>query len=373
MHWVENKGSTARINLVIDCEANDWLKEQLQIVAKPDMIKAALTKDHLVESSNLSMGGVFHLYRLWQKIQLKIQQQIPSSAYAGEWLLDTAVLDLCGIGLEPGMQALHQYADAVDALQWIQNRRLTKTEITQINQQLQRVAKGASAVKSPAQLLSDDQLEFWRTQGYLVIPGVLSKEQCQQSCDVIWQYLQADPAQPKSWYQSTDKMQKIMLQLFRHPALDANRQQPLIRQVYEQLWQRTDLVMSTDRVSFNPPETQSWCFPGPDLHWDVELIAPVPFATQGLVYLTDTTEQQGAFCCVPGFHLKIDDWIDSQNKNAIELQQQDWANWPVKAIAAKAGDLIIWHQALPHGASRNTANSPRIVQYINMYQATSDA
>jgi ectoine hydroxylase-related dioxygenase (phytanoyl-CoA dioxygenase family) len=137
--------------------------------------------------------------------------------------------------------------------------------------------------------------------------------------------------------------------------------------VYEQLWQRTDLVMTTDRVSFNPPETKSWRFPGPDLHWDVELIAPVSFATQGLVYLTDTTEQQGAFCCVPGFHLKIDHWINSQNKGPIELQQQNWADWPVKAIAAKAGDLIIWHQALPHGASRNTAEWPRMVHYINMY------
>ncbi len=28
-HWVENKGALARINLVIDCEANDWLKEQV--------------------------------------------------------------------------------------------------------------------------------------------------------------------------------------------------------------------------------------------------------------------------------------------------------------------------------------------------------
>jgi hypothetical protein len=25
----------------------------------------------------------------------------------------------------------------------------------------------------------------------------------------------------------------------------------------------------------------------------------------------------------------------------MQLQQQNWADWPVKAIAAKAGDLII--------------------------------
>jgi hypothetical protein len=372
-HWVENNGADARINVVIDCEVNDWLVKQFQVEKQCGQVKTATSSEELVESSDLSLGGIFHLYRLWQKIQLKIRQQIPSSAYAGEWLLDTAVLDLCGIGLEPGMRALHQLADAADIELWIQNRGFTNPETTQINQQLQRIANGASAIEPPARLLSDEQMEFWYSQGYLVIPGVLSAEQCQQSCDVIWQYLQANPAQPQSWYQSEVKMQKIMLQLFRHPVLDANREQPLIRQIFQQLWQRTDLVMTTDRVSFNPPETNHWSFPGPDMHWDVELSAPVPFATQGLIYLTDTREQQGAFCCVPGFHLKIDDWITAQNKSPTELQQQDWTNWPVKAIAAKAGDLIIWHQALPHGASRNIFHLPRMVQYINMYPACSDA
>jgi aspartyl/asparaginyl beta-hydroxylase (cupin superfamily) len=27
VHWVENKGQNARINLVIDCEVNTWLRE----------------------------------------------------------------------------------------------------------------------------------------------------------------------------------------------------------------------------------------------------------------------------------------------------------------------------------------------------------
>lgn len=373
IHWVENKGANARINLVIDCEANDWLTDRVQNISEPALLKAALSAEHLAESSDLSLGGIFHFYRLWQKVQLKIRQQLPSSAYAGEWQLDTAVLDLCGIGLEPGMQALHQCAKAEDVQQWIQSVELVRTEVTQINRELQRIAHAVSVGPPPVQVLSEKQLQFWLTHGYLVIPAVLSKEQCQLSCEVIWQYLQASPEQPQSWYQSTAKMQKIMLQLFRHPVLDANRQVPLIRQVFEQLWNRTDLVMTTDRVSFNPPETVYWSFPGPDMHWDAELIAPVPFATQGLIYLTDTTEQQGAFCCVPGFHLKIDNWINGQNKSPIELQQQNWADWPVKAIAAQAGDLIVWHQALPHGASRNTTNKPRMVQYINMYQVATDA
>ena len=35
-------------------------------------------------------------------------------------------------------------------------------------------------------------------------------------------------------------------------------------------------------------------------------------------------------------------------------------------IAGRAGDLIIWHQALPHGSRPNRASRPRLVQYINM-------
>jgi ectoine hydroxylase-related dioxygenase (phytanoyl-CoA dioxygenase family) len=38
-----------------------------------------------------------------------------------------------------------------------------------------------------------------------------------------------------------------------------------------------------------------------------------------------------------------------------------------RPIGGRAGDLIIWHQALPHGASPNRGSKPRMVQYINMF------
>lgn len=70
---------------------------------------------------------------------------------------------------------------------------------------------------------------------------------------------------------------------------------------------------------------------------------------------------------MPGFHNRIDAWLKSLPQD-VEPGQQDWSTWPVKPIAAKAGDLIIWHQALPHGSSPNHAQLPRIVQYVNMYE-----
>lgn len=322
----------------------------------------------LAASTDLTVEGIYHLYRLWQKTLLKKLKQ-PIVLPEDEWFLDRAVLDLTGIGLQPGMQMLYQ-SDRLSRLQQhIRQLQLTAAQKQQINQQLMALSAGQQTAAIPA-VLSPQQLAFWQQHGYLVIPAVLTPEQCEQSRAAIWQYLQASPEQPDSWYQHQVKSEKIMLPLFRHPALDANREVPLIRQVFQQLWQRTDLVMSTDRVSFNPPQTASWKFPGPDIHWDMPLRAPVSFATQGLIYLTDTTEQQGAFCCVPGFHLQIEQWLLQQSQDEIALQQQNWAQWPVKAIAAKAGDLIIWHHALPHGPCPNTAATPRMVQYINMYPLT---
>ncbi|PTA48523.1 phytanoyl-CoA dioxygenase [Shewanella morhuae] len=335
----------------------------------------------LVVSDDLSCLGIYHLQRLWQKIQLRKRGE-SFTELANEWSLDKALLDLCGIGLEPGLRALYQNDQQSVFIDFIQQTtKMTVADIASINQQLRTIAYGltlsGSAVygsnsaaaedAGPAFVLSESQLDFWHNEGYLVVPQVLSVKQCAATRDFIWQQLDATEQDPSTWYQSHEFMQKIMLQLFRHPQLDANRQVPQIRQVFEQLWQRTDLVMTTDRVSFNPPETPTWHFPGPDMHWDMPLQLPVEFSTQGLIYLTDTSAEQGAFSCVPGFHLKIEDWLREQNKTDVELQQQDWQKWPVKAIAANAGDLIIWHHALPHGASPNRGTLPRMVQYINMY------
>ncbi|MBE8716378.1 phytanoyl-CoA dioxygenase family protein [Cellvibrio polysaccharolyticus] len=340
------------------------LTSRYQMGSYPDLVIDYC--EHVIplsESSDLSAGGIFHLHRLWQKT--RNQHLVQASLPEDEWWLDRAVLDLCGIGLEPGMQMLYQSNRLSDLVRAVDQLKLTDDDKIHINETLIKLIEG-NPHEIP-EVLSKEQLAFWQANGYLVVPGVLSAEQCENSRQVIWEYLQADPEVANSWYQSPERMQKIMLQLFRHPVLDENRRTPLIRNIFEQLWQRTDLAMSTDRVSFNPPETASWQFPGPDMHWDMPLQAPVSFGTQGLIYLTDTSKEQGAFCCVPGFHLEIDAWLQQQNKPDVELQKQNWSEWLIKPISGKAGDLIIWHHALPHGASRNKAASPRMVQYINMY------
>jgi ectoine hydroxylase-related dioxygenase (phytanoyl-CoA dioxygenase family) len=118
-----------------------------------------------------------------------------------------------------------------------------------------------------------------------------------------------------------------------------------------------------DQAGFNPPEKPGWKFPGPNLHWDVSLSQPIPFGTQGILYLTDTPGNQGAFTCVPGFHRGLESWLQSLPEGA-DPRQEDLAALAVP-IAGRAGDLVIWHHALPHGSSANCGTQPRVVQYIN--------
>jgi len=166
-----------------------------------------------------------------------------------------------------------------------------------------------------------------------------------------------------TWYKIHPDKQGIMVQLFQHPALQANRESVRIRKAFEELWGTTDIWVNTDRAGFNPPETDSFKFSGPRLHWDASIELPIPLGLQGILYLTDTAADQGALTVVPGFQNRIGDWIHSLPEGT-NPRTQDLEALGATPIPANAGDFIIWHQALPHGSRPNTNIYPRIVQYI---------
>jgi ectoine hydroxylase-related dioxygenase (phytanoyl-CoA dioxygenase family) len=120
-------------------------------------------------------------------------------------------------------------------------------------------------------------------------------------------------------------------------------------------------------MSFNPPEAVGIPFQGPRLHWDVSLVLPIPFATQGILYLTDTAADQGALELVPGFHHRLERWLADLGE--ADPREVDLAPQAV-TIPGETGDLVIWRQDLPHGASPNRASRPRLAQYVNFYSAS---
>ena len=81
------------------------------------------------------------------------------------------------------------------------------------------------------------------------------------------------------------------------------------------------------------------------------------------MYLTDCNEIEGAFHCVPGFHLEIENWLNSLPKGVNPRDEALRLLNPIP-VKGQAGDFIIWHQALPHCATANTGTFPRLVQYL---------
>ena len=96
---------------------------------------------------------------------------------------------------------------------------------------------------------------------------------------------------------------------------------------------------------------------------DMTLLPPHVFGLQGILYLTDTEANQGAFSCIPGFHRKLENWLQALPPN-VDPRQAILNEPGVAPVAGKAGDLVIWHHALPHGSSPNFNTLPRVAQYI---------
>jgi hypothetical protein len=213
-------------------------------------------------------------------------------------------------------------------------------------------------------VLSRADLAGWEEDGYVVLRNAVSPEEAGAAERLLWQWIGARPDDPETWYGS--RRSGIMIPLYQHPSLEAARRAPRVHKAFAQLWEREDLWMTIDRMSFNPPERPGYRFPGPKLHWDVSLVWPIPFATQAILYLTDTRADQGALRIVPGFHRRIRAWLEAlgdADPRRIDLSAE------AVGIGAGAGDLVIWRWDLPHGASPNRSRRPRMAQYVNMYPA----
>jgi ectoine hydroxylase-related dioxygenase (phytanoyl-CoA dioxygenase family) len=67
---------------------------------------------------------------------------------------------------------------------------------------------------------------------------------------------------------------------------------------------------------------------------------------------------------VPGFQHRIAAWLDALG--GADPRQVDLSDQTI-TVPANAGDLVIWRYDLPHGASPNRSDRPRMAQYANMY------
>lgn len=306
--------------------------------------------------------GILHLKRFWSRAIAS------RSGYAdpGEPAPDNVLL--CGLHLgthETASFLLESAPDFAAFEAWvlaINGGAIAPERMDRINAALAgRLRPGTPT----AAALTAEDLAFWNEHGYVVLHDAVPSRQCEDAARAIYDFMGVDPANPDTWY-ANPRGHSIWVPLLRHPAFQANRESPRIHAAFAQLWGRTDLWPSIDQGGFNPPEKPGWSFPGPRLHWDVSIAQPVPLGIQGILYLTDTAPDQGAFTCVPGFHRRLARWLETLPPGADPRDHTVLDRLGAIPIPGRAGDLILWHHALPHGSSPNRSPRPRVAQYLKL-------
>lgn len=216
-------------------------------------------------------------------------------------------------------------------------------------------------------ILSAEDRTFWEENGYVIIHDAVPQANLEAVVNDIWAFLGVDRHDPEAWYRAPIS-KAGMLEMYHTQSLWNNRQYPRIHQAFADIWQTEKLWVSFDRANMNPPARPDWDYQGM-VHWDVDTSQdPIPFFVQGVLYLEDTAADQGGFQCVPGFNRHFPEWVKTQ-----PADRDPWHpaldELEVKTIPGKAGDLLIWHNLLAHGNSRNRSTKPRLAQYISMSPA----
>lgn len=222
-------------------------------------------------------------------------------------------------------------------------------------------------------IFSADEMAAFERDGYIVLREAVGPAGCEAVVDAIFSFLGMDPDDPGDWYREPHRTNGFV-ELYHHPSLWANRQNPRIYEAFEQLLGTDELWVSIDRAGFKPPPHVD--HPDYDhkgfVHWDADTSTwPLPFSLQAVLYLTDTARDQGGYQCVPGMHRMFEEWVKTQPADR-DPRNPNLDGLEVHQVEGKQGDLIIWTRALAHGNGHNISDTPRFAQYITMSPAEDD-
>lgn len=212
------------------------------------------------------------------------------------------------------------------------------------------------------------QRQQFLDEGYLVVPGVVPPELCRRVVDAILDFTGVDLNDPATWFNERFAGLGIV-PLHHHQALWDVRQHPDVYAVFRAIYQRDDLWVSMDRAGYKPPAseaTRDWRRAA--VHWDCDPWVLDDLGLQGLVYLTDTTAEQGAFSCVPSIYKNLPAWraahADDENRRYPQVADKD-----IVPVPGGAGSLVVFHRLMPHTNGLNRASLPRFAQYVTMTPA----
>lgn len=230
----------------------------------------------------------------------------------------------------------------------------------------------------PLRLLSEEDWQFWITNGYIVIKDAVPKEQVKKLADFLWEFEEKDPNDPETWYtppRAEMKMKELtntgMVEVYNHQYLWDNRQFPKVHEAFTDIWGTGKLWVTIDRANLNLPLRPGFDYKG-FIHWDYDPETK-PQNVQGVLALADQDdENMGGFQCIPELFRTYDTWKLTQPEDRNHFQP-DTTGFDLVKVKMSAGDLLIFNSSQPHGIRPNRSQDKvRMAQYIAMMPAQED-
>jgi hypothetical protein len=230
----------------------------------------------------------------------------------------------------------------------------------------------------PLRLLSEEDWQFWVTNGYIVIKDAVPKEQVKKLADFLWEFEEKDPNDPETWYtppRAEMKMKELtntgMVEVYNHQYLWDNRQFPKVHEAFTDIWGTEKLWVTIDRANLNLPLRPGFDYKG-FIHWDYDPETK-PQNVQGVLALADQDdENMGGFQCIPELFRTYDTWKLTQPEDRNHFQP-DTTGFDLVKVKMSAGDLLIFNSSQPHGIRPNRSQDKvRMAQYIAMMPAQED-
>jgi len=230
----------------------------------------------------------------------------------------------------------------------------------------------------PLRVLSEAEFAHWQTYGYVIVKSAVAPEAVKATVDYLWEFQEMDAQDPASWSrpQARDhEMKELnntgMVETYQHPRLWANRQTQRIYDAFVDIWDDEALWVTLDRANLNTPNRGGRAFGG-FIHWDADTtLDPLPINVQGVLALSDTSEETGGFQCIPELFKNFAEW-----RKRAPADRNPWRpdmetmEYPLTFIPMKTGDLLIFNSLLAHGIRPNTSQDKvRLAQYISFTPA----
>lgn len=270
---------------------------------------------------------------------------------------------------------------------------------------------------------------FFAKYGVVVFRDALSADETAATVSEVWDYVEAesleyikpDPAlvvkrdDPETWTREHGfygSRVGFLDTIGDGPAAWRNRENPRVRDAFASIVGTRELLASVDRFCLMRPTVvggkprPEWRTESGWLHWDcnphathrrdkAESHTPEarwkcgslnPFITenneksdwldgpfhkvQGVVVLTDSTDNSGGFFCVPGFVSQLPRYCAAFPPKAGSYTQvpkdATWAMEAAEKVTARAGSLIVWSALTPHCNYPVDGPDVRICQYLKM-------